>query len=137
MITLKKQEVIGFVHSLSSMIDAGITLPDSLKAIEIKESNVNLKKAINQTRADLEEGFTLSQSFKKLRPSISEFIINMVYAGEQGAGLSSVLSRVVTHLEKEIELKKKIKAVMAKAKAWKCEGTQCLPWRAVGRACHH
>lgn len=109
--SIRNDELVAFTQQFANMINAGIPLSNTLLALEKQEENKELRKVIGAVRLDVEGGAVLSESFGKHPKVFSKFFVSMIYAGEQGAGLSKVLNRVAEHLEKEESLRQKVKGV--------------------------
>lgn len=99
-------------RQLSSMLSAGLSL---VKALGLAQKNVRdtrLRKAFHHVRLQLQEGqdFTTALSdYKELFPAS---FIELTVAGEQGGNLEVNLERAATYIEKQIELRNKIKAAV-------------------------
>ena len=111
--SIKSEEIVAFAQQLSNMIDAGLALSKSLCALEKEEERGELKKVIGRVRQDVDEGTTLSEALARHPRVFSEFFVNMIFAGEQGAGLPMALRRVTEHLQKENSLRSKIMGAFA------------------------
>ncbi len=66
-----------------------------------------------QVRTDVEQGSSLSTSLEKLPKVFPPLYIAMVRAGEVGGQLDSVLLKLSTTLEKQVELRQKVRSAMA------------------------
>jgi len=110
-LSIQSNEIVAFTQQFANLINAGIPLSKSLLALEKQEENKELRKIISAVRVDVEGGTILSEAFAKHPKVFSKFFVSMAYAGEQGAGLPKVLGRIADHLEKEENLKSKIKGV--------------------------
>jgi type II secretory pathway component PulF len=110
-LSIRINEIIAFCQQLANLIKAGIPLITALTALAAQEENPKFKTIINSVLKDIEEGLPLSEAFGKFPQVFSHFFIGMLYAGEQGAGLSMVLDRIANQIEKENDLKTKIKRV--------------------------
>lgn len=109
--SIRNEEIVAFTQQFASMINAGISLTNSLRALEQQKDNKELQKVIGEVRRAVEGGTNLSEAFAKHPKVFPQFFVSMVYAGEQGAGLPKVLLRIADHLEKEENLRSKVKGV--------------------------
>ncbi len=109
--SIRNEEIVAFTQQFANMINAGISLTNSLLALEKQEENSELRKVIGKVRRDVEGGTILSEAFGEFPKVFSRFFVSMVYAGEKGAGLPRVLQRIAEHLEKEESLRSKVKGV--------------------------
>ena len=71
-----------------------------------------LKNAINQVRKDVKAGSNLGDALNKHPGCFSRLYVNMIKAAEIGGILDSILDRLATFLEKEMEIKQKISAAL-------------------------
>jgi type IV pilus assembly protein PilC len=71
-----------------------------------------LKPVITAVRREVEGGSTLAAALGKFPKVFSPLFTNMVRAGELGGILDDVLNRLATFLEKDFNLKKKVKSAM-------------------------
>jgi type IV pilus assembly protein PilC len=110
-LSIQSSEIVAFTQQFANLIDAGIPLSSSLSALEKQEENKELRKVIGAVRVAVEGGALLSKALEQHPKVFSKFFVSMVYAGEQGPGLSKVLNRVADHLEKEESLKARVKGV--------------------------
>ncbi|MCB1049862.1 MAG: type II secretion system F family protein, partial [Acidobacteria bacterium] len=62
---VKEKDVAIFTRQFSVMIDAGLPLIQCLEILGSQQKNKNFANMINQTRADVESGATLSDSMRK------------------------------------------------------------------------
>src|SRR5207244_10152118 len=74
--------------------------------------NKALAKILVEVRLDVEGGASLSQALAKHPKAFSRLFVAMVRAGETGGVLDEVLLQLATTIEKQVELKTKIKSAM-------------------------
>src|SRR5262249_58912943 len=77
-----------------------------------KTENKALAEVANQVRIDVEKGSSLSNALAKHPKVFSRLYIAMVKAGEIGGVLDSVLVRLADTIEKQVELRRKVKSAM-------------------------
>src|SRR5262249_59093073 len=77
-----------------------------------KTENKALAEVANQVRIDVEKGSSLSNALAKHPKVFSRLYIAMVKAGEIGGVLDSVLLRLADTIEKQVELRRKVKSAM-------------------------
>lgn len=78
----------------------------------IQTEDAQLKPVIIQVRREVEGGSTLASALGKFPKVFSPLFVNMVRAGELGGILDEVLNRLAGFLEKDFNLKKKVKSAM-------------------------
>ena len=100
-------------RQLATMVSAGLTLVRALSVLADQIESKPLREAMLQVRQDVEEGSSLSTSLEKLPKVFPPLYIAMVRAGEVGGQLDSVLLKLSTTLEKQVELRQKVRSAMA------------------------
>jgi type IV pilus assembly protein PilC len=93
------------------MVDAGLTLVDSLDVL-IEQENKVLSKVLKLVKSDVEAGSTLADAFAKHPLVFSELYISMIRAGEVGGVLDDILNRIADLMEKQFVLRQRIKSAM-------------------------
>ncbi len=106
------KDVVVFTRQLSTMIDAGLPLVQSLEILAKQQDNSTFKKVLTEIRMDVETGTTFADSMRKHPKVFDNLFANMIEAGETGGILDTILSRLAVFMEKSMELKKKIKGAM-------------------------
>jgi type IV pilus assembly protein PilC len=106
------KDVVIFTRQLSTMIDAGLPLVQSLQILAQQQDNNTFKKVLTDIQTDVETGMTFADSMKKHPKVFDNLYCNMIDAGEVGGILDTILSRLATFMEKSMALKKKIKGAM-------------------------
>ena len=110
--TPKLQSLVVFSRQFATMIDAGISV---LKCMDILASQVKdppLKFAVEQLRQDVKTGSSLADGLAKHPKVFNKLYVNMIRAAELGGILDLILDRLSQFLEKEMEIKQKIKSAM-------------------------
>jgi type IV pilus assembly protein PilC len=100
-------------RQLATMVAAGLTLVRALSVLADQIESKPLRDAMLQVRQDVEQGSSLSTSLEKLPKVFPPLYIAMVRAGEVGGQLDSVLLKLSSTLEKQVELRQKVRSAMA------------------------
>ncbi|MBI5556519.1 MAG: type II secretion system F family protein [Deltaproteobacteria bacterium] len=106
------KDVVIFTRQLSTMIDAGLPLVQSLEILAGQQENATFKKLLTDIRIDVETGMTFADAMKKHPKVFDNLFCNMIDAGEVGGILDTILNRLAGFMEKSMALKKKIKGAM-------------------------
>ncbi|MBM3472242.1 MAG: type II secretion system F family protein [Armatimonadetes bacterium] len=101
-----------FCRQFATMINAGVSLVRCLDVLEQQTNSVNLKEIIREIQTEVEGGATLSRSMAQYPRVFSNLAVGLVRAGEVGGVLDETLERLAGFLEKDMELRRKIKAAM-------------------------
>jgi type IV pilus assembly protein PilC len=108
--SISRDEIVTFAFKLAGMISAGLSVIQSLDTIEEQTENKKLKAIISDIRQNVEAGSSLKEAFESHRNVFSDFFIGMLEAGESSGKLAEVLKISAEHLEKQSELRKKVKS---------------------------
>ena len=109
---VKLLELVMFSRQFATMIDAGIPILKSLDALETQTKNPTLREVIGAVRQDVKGGMSLADALSKHPQVFSKLYVNMVRAAEVGGILDQILDRLAQFLEKELEIRQKIKSAM-------------------------
>jgi type IV pilus assembly protein PilC len=109
---IKLKEVAVFSRQFATMINSGLTLLRSLSILAEQTSNKELARIVGEVRRDVERGSALSVALAKHPKAFSRLYVAMVRSGETGGSLDSVLLRLATTIEKQVELRRKVKSAM-------------------------
>jgi type IV pilus assembly protein PilC len=106
------RELLIFTRQFGVMIRAGVNLASCLNLMTQQTENPYFASVIHQIRRNVEGGETLHGAMAKYPKIFPTIYIHMVEAGEASGQLETVLFRLVEHLEREFELKKKVTGAM-------------------------
>src|SRR4051794_11398815 len=109
---IKLKEVAVFSRQFATMINSGLSLLRSLYILAEQTESKPLAAVVNQVRIDVETGSSLSQALSKHPKAFNRLYVSMVKAGEVGGALDSVLMRLADTIEKQVELRRKVKSAM-------------------------
>lgn len=101
-----------FCRQFATMINAGVSLIRCLDVLEQQTDSARLKEVIREIEKEVEGGATLSRAMGKFPRVFSNLAVGLVRAGEVGGVLDETLDRLATFLEKDMELRRKVKASM-------------------------
>lgn len=110
---IKLRDLTIFYRQFATMVNAGLTLVNSLDILTEQVENKALSDIVKIVKSDIEAGFTLSNAMAKHPQVFSELYISMVRAGEVGGVLDEILKKIADLMEKEFAIKQKIKSAMA------------------------
>ncbi len=109
---VKGKDIVIFTRQLSTMIDAGLPLVQSLQILAKQQENPTFKKVLIEMHQDVEAGNTFAESMRKHPKVFDNLYTNMIEAGELGGILDTILSRLAVFKEKAMALQRKIKGAM-------------------------
>jgi general secretion pathway protein F len=93
-------EVLSLTSELSIMLRAGLALASALRVLIDMSLRPPVAKVLQQVLDDVKHGAPLSKALARERTLFGEFYLNMVRSGEASGQLSSVLQRLVEHMER-------------------------------------
>jgi type IV pilus assembly protein PilC len=107
-----EQSLVVFSRQFATMINAGLAMVRCLDVLSVQTEDAQLKPILIAIRRDVEGGSTLANALGKYPKTFTPLFTNMVRAGELGGILDDVLNRLAGFLEKDFNLKKKVKSAM-------------------------
>ncbi len=109
---VKMKDIAVFSRQFAVMINSGLSLIRALAILAEQTENPELAKIIGEIRLDVEKGVSLSTALAKHPKVFSRLYIAMVRSGEVGGVLDAVLMRLADTIEKQVELRRKVKSAM-------------------------
>ncbi len=101
-----------FTRQLSTLINAGLPLTQSLHTVREQTENKQLQAIIQEITASIEGGTTLSAAFAKHPKVFDDVYIALISAGEVSGTLDKALERIADQQEKDAEIMSKVKGAM-------------------------
>jgi type IV pilus assembly protein PilC len=101
-----------FSRQLSTLIDAGLPLLQSLRNVNGQVTNKMLKEIINHVISDVEGGSALSAAMSKHPKVFNHVYISMIAAGETSGTLDLSLQRLADQQEKDADIVAKVRGAM-------------------------
>jgi type IV pilus assembly protein PilC len=105
-------DLVVFSRQLATMINAGLPIVRALYILSEQTENPKLVDVVVAVRKDVEAGLSLSESLEKHPEVFSRLYTEMVKAGEIGGILDGVLLRLADQLERDQDLRRKIRSAM-------------------------
>ena len=109
---VKPRDIAIFTRQLATMMKAGVPLLQSFDIVGRGNPNPSVAKLLNDVRADVETGTSLSSAFRKFPLYFNNLYCNLVEAGEAAGILEAILDRLATYMEKTEAIKSKIKSAL-------------------------
>lgn len=109
---VKIKDKVLFSRQLSTLINAGLPLVQSLRTVNEQTQSKPLKIVISKVIADVEAGSTLSAAFAKHPQAFNRVYISLVAAGEASGTLDKALERLAIQQEKDADLISKVRGAM-------------------------
>jgi len=109
---VKLSDLSVFCRQFSTMIDAGVSLVRCLAVLGEQTPSPKLRRIIWDIQKEVEAGSTLSAAMAKYPRVFNNLFVGLVRAGEVGGVLEESLQRLASFLEKDLELRRKVKSAM-------------------------
>jgi type IV pilus assembly protein PilC len=109
---IKPKSLQIFSRQFATMIDAGLNVVSALVILEQQTDDKYLAVVIRELRADVEGGLLLSQAMARHPKVFNRLYVAMVEAGEAAGILDDVLDRVAFQIEKETQIRRRVKGAM-------------------------
>jgi type IV pilus assembly protein PilC len=109
---VKLKDLSVFSRQFATMINSGLPLLRTLGILEEQSEAETLKKVVGEMRLDVEKGTSLSGALARHPKAFSPLFVSMCKAGEAAGTLDQVLLRLADTIEREVELRHKVKSAM-------------------------
>ncbi|MBA3736919.1 MAG: type II secretion system F family protein [Actinobacteria bacterium] len=109
---VKSKSLQVFSRQFATMVAAGLNIVTALTILEQQTDDQYLATVLGEVRADVEGGSLLSEALARHPKVFSRLYISMVEAGEAAGILDQVLDRVAIQIEKEANLKRRVKGAL-------------------------
>ncbi len=106
---VRRKDLVIFTRQFATMLEAKISIHDSLNALYYQTANPSLREAIFQISSDLDSGISLSQALAKQGDIFYEFYVHLVQSAEVTGQVEEAMGFLADHLEKEMVLMAKVK----------------------------
>lgn len=101
-----------FTRQLSTLINAGLPLAQSLHTVREQTEHKKLQSVVQDVIASVEGGSALSAAFAKHPEVFDDVYIALISAGEVSGTLDKALERIADQQEKDAEIMGKVKGAM-------------------------
>ncbi len=109
---VKTKDKILFARQLSTLINAGLPLVQSLRSVQKQTSSKPMQAVIAEVIADVEAGTAFSASLEKHPDVFNTIFVSLVGAGEISGTLDTSLERLANQQEKDAEILSKVRGAM-------------------------
>lgn len=109
---VKSKDKVLFSRQLSTLINAGLPLVQSLRTVGEQTTSKSFKVAINQVISDVEAGSPLSVAMSRHPQIFNPVYVNLIAAGETSGTLDAALERLALQQEKDADLVSKVRGAM-------------------------
>lgn len=103
---------IMFTRNLRVMVTAGVSLPRALSILSDQTKSKKFKKIILDVRQEIIKGEAFSSALSRHPSVFPEVFVNMIKVGEESGTLEKVLDVLTNQMEKEYEIKSRLRGAM-------------------------
>ena len=105
-------DIVDFTRQVAIMLNAGLTLIDSLDILKKQVTKPALHKMIVEIDSSIKGGESFSTAIKKFPNNFPNLYIALVKSGEASGKLGDIMLRLADNLEKEREFKGKLSGAL-------------------------
>lgn len=107
-----RKETAIFTRQLATMLEAKISLHDSLTALYYQTSNLVLRETVFEIATDIGAGLSFSQALSKHPHIFFEFYVNLIQSAEVTGRIEEAMMILADFLEKELILRSRVKSAL-------------------------
>jgi type IV pilus assembly protein PilC len=109
---IKTKDKVLFSRQLSTLVNAGVPLVQSLHQVSSQTANKQLKEVIDKIVIDVEGGASLASALSRYPKVFNMVYTSMVAAGETSGTLDVALERLANQQEKDADVIAKVRGAM-------------------------
>jgi type IV pilus assembly protein PilC len=109
---VKTKDKVLFSRQLSTLINAGLPLVQSLRSVAKQTTNKQLKVVINEVVTDVEAGLAFNKALEKHPAVFNRVYVSLVAASETSGTLDAGLERLANQQEKDADIIAKVRGAM-------------------------
>jgi len=106
---IDSKEVIVFTKQFATLYKAGVPLLSCLLALEEQAASETMKQILKAVYNDIQSGKPLCDALRPHKEAFSDLYVDMIKVGEAGGVLDEVLTRLVSFLAHDLEIRTNIK----------------------------
>jgi type IV pilus assembly protein PilC len=110
---ISRSDVIYMTSQLAIMVETGISISHALVTILEQEENPSLRLLLMELKQSVEAGEDLSTALARHPEYFDNTYVSLIRASEATGSLGEMLHRVAQYLDKEREIRGKVRAAMA------------------------
>lgn len=106
------KDIVIMSRQLAVMVDASLPLVEALRILVKQTPNPKLKKIVTSLADEVEGGARLSVAMQEYPKQFTNFYVSIIRSGETSGQLADVLNYLADQLEKDYDLRSKIRGAM-------------------------
>ncbi len=109
---IQPKDVAGVTRLMSTLLCAGVTLPEALVALTDQVESPRFKNVLSDIGSKVNEGSSMADAMSTHPKVFNKLYINMVRAGEASGSLETVLIRIADFMDQQEALRGKVTTAM-------------------------
>ena len=109
---VKSKDKVIFSRQLSTLINAGLPLVQSLRSVSEQTSSKALQAIMSDVIISVEGGKSFADSLRPYSKVFDQVFVSLIAAGEASGTLDAALERLANQQEKDAELRGKVRSAM-------------------------
>ena len=110
---IRTEDVGLFTQQLGDLLKAGVPINRALTTLQAQTSNAAFAELISEISKEISSGKPLHETLARYPRHFPPLYTSMVRAGETGGFLEDVLHRLATFIDKDADLRSRLKAALA------------------------
>ncbi|PID27414.1 MAG: hypothetical protein CR982_05580 [Candidatus Cloacimonadota bacterium] len=110
--SVPQKDVVFFTRQMATFLNAGVSLPKSIKNISSAQKNLIFKRILDEMCDDLNSGIDFSEALAKHPAVFDQMYVSLVEAGEATGNLDDALKSLADYMEKSAKMSQAIKSAM-------------------------
>ena len=110
---IRNEDVGLFTQQLGDLLKAGVPINRALTTLQAQTSNSSFADLITEISKEISSGKPLHETLARYPRHFPPLYTSMVRAGETGGFLEDVLHRLATFIDKDADLRSRLKAALA------------------------
>lgn len=106
------KDMLFYASQLCTMTEAGLSFSQSMDILSGLITNARLKVIHEVVKMQVMEGASLAESYRLFENELPPIFMELISVGEVSGNIEQTLTRLVGHLEKQLELAGKIRGAM-------------------------
>lgn len=109
---ISAEEVSTLTREIATLLGAGLTLERTLDILTGLKLRPRVKKVVESVLEEVRGGASLADALDRQKGAFPSYYKSMVRAGEAGASLETVLSRLADFMERSLNLSRTVRAAL-------------------------
>lgn len=110
---VKNRDLVVFLQQFSALLEAGLTVVDTIKILREQTKNKVLSKALYYIEIDLRQGKSLAKAMDKHPHVFPTILVNVVHSAEVSGSLEETLDDLAVYYQKQHKTIQKVKSSLA------------------------